>query len=76
MLSGVLNSPRAVLANIAIVRAFVKLRQLLEKNTGLSRRLDDLESKYDRQFKGVFDAIRQLMAPAVAPRRRIRGLGR
>jgi len=76
MLSGVLNSPRAILANIAIIRAFVKLRQLLETNTELSRRLDDLESKYDRQFKSIFDAIRQLMTPAVEPRKRITGLGR
>ena len=62
MLSSVLNSERAVLVNIEIMRAFVKLRQLLASNTELSRRFDELESKYDKQFKVVFDAIRQLMA--------------
>lgn len=76
MLSGVLNSPRAVEANIAIIRAFVKLRKMLESNDVLSRRLDELESKYDRQFKGVFDAIRQLMTTPMEPRKRIKGLGR
>ena len=63
MLSSVLHSRTAALANVAIMRAFVKLRQMLTSNVELSRRLDDLESKYDRQFKVVFDAIRQLMSP-------------
>lgn len=63
MLSSVLNSPRAVQVNIAIMRAFVRLRQMLASNTQLARKLDDLEKKYDRQFKIVFDAIRQLMTP-------------
>jgi hypothetical protein len=63
MLSSVLHSRTAALANVAIMRAFVKLRQLLASNVELSRRLDDLEGKYDRQFKVVFDAIRQLMSP-------------
>jgi len=62
MLSSVLNSTRAVQVNIEIMRAFVKLRQILTSNAELSRRLDELESKYDRQFKVVFDAIRQLMS--------------
>jgi len=62
MLSSVLNSERAVLVNIEIMRAFVKLRQMLASNAELSRRLDALESKYDKQFRVVFDAIRQLMA--------------
>ena len=62
MLSGLLNSERAVVVNIEIMRAFVKLRQLLASNTDLARRLDELESKYDKQFKIVFVAIRQLMA--------------
>ena len=65
MLSSVLNSERAVLVNIEIMRAFVKLRQMLASNAELSRRLDELESKYDKQFKTVFDAIRQLMTPPV-----------
>ncbi len=63
MLSTVLNSKRAVHVNIEIMRAFVRLRQMLASNSDLSRRLDELENKYDRQFKVVFDAIRQLMAP-------------
>ena len=62
MLSSVLNSEQAVLVNVEIMRAFVKLRQLLASNAELSRRLDELESKYDKQFRVVFDAIRQLMA--------------
>jgi hypothetical protein len=62
MLSGVLNSPRAIQVNIEIMRAFVQLRQLLSSNAGLARRLDALERKYDRKFKIVFDAIRELMA--------------
>lgn len=63
MLSSVLRGRTAALANVAIMRAFVKLRQMLASNAELSRRLDDLESKYDSQFKVVFDAIRQLMSP-------------
>lgn len=61
MLSSVLRSKRAITVNIEIMRAFVKLRQLLASNTELARRLDELESKYDKQFKIVFVAIRQLM---------------
>jgi len=71
MLSSVLNSDRAVQVNIEIVRAFVRLRGLLAANADLARRMDELERKYDSQFKVVFDAIRQLMTPAVPPRRRI-----
>jgi hypothetical protein len=61
MLSSVLRSPRAVQVNIAIMRTFVQLRQMLAANKDLSRRLDQLESTYDEQFKVVFDAIRELM---------------
>ena len=71
MLSSVLNSERAVLVNVEIMRTFVKLRQMLASNADLSRRLNDLESKYDRQFKVVFDAIRQLMSPPRAGRKQI-----
>ena len=71
MLSTALNSERAVLVNIEIMRAFVKLRQMLASNSELSHRLYDLEGKYDRQFKVVFDAIRQLMSPAVPARKQI-----
>jgi hypothetical protein len=71
MLSGVLRSARAVQANVAIMRAFVRLRQMLLSNTELARKLSALEAKYDAQFKVVFDAIRELMAPPDKPRRRI-----
>jgi len=71
MLSSSLSSERAVLVNIEIMRAFVKLREILASNSELSRRLDELESKYDRQFKVVFDAIRQLMSPPVPARKQI-----
>ena len=71
MLSSVLRSPRAVQVNIAIMRAFVKLRELLATHRDLAKRLDELESKYDDQFKIVFDAIRELMRPPERPRRRI-----
>jgi hypothetical protein len=71
MLSSVLNSQRAIVVNIEIMRAFVKLRQLLASNTELARRLDELGSKYDKQFKIVFVAIRQLMAKPVRDRKEI-----
>lgn len=71
MLSSVLNSPRAVQVNIAIMRTFVRLRQMLASNSELSRRLEGLENKYDRQFKVVFDAIRQLMIPPEPQRKQI-----
>lgn len=71
MLSSVLNSERAVLVNIEIMRAFVKLRQMLASNAELARRLDELESKYDKQFRIVFDAIRKLMATPVPDRKEI-----
>ena len=72
MLSGVLHSKQAVQVNIAIMRAFVKLRQLLGTHRELAQKLEELEKKYNAQFKVVFDAIRQLMvAPEVAPKRRI-----
>jgi hypothetical protein len=68
MLSGVLRSPRAVQVNVGIMRAFVHLRRLLLSHADLARQLADMEKKYDRQFKVVFDAIRQLMAaPSAAP---------
>lgn len=71
MLSSVLNSPRAVQVNIAIVRTFVRLRQMLASNAELARKLEELEKKYDRQFKAVFDAIRQLMIPPQTKRKQI-----
>ena len=71
MLSSVLRSPGAIAANVAIMRAFVRLRTLLSENAALARRLDDLKRKYDARFKMVFDAIRQLMAPSAHPTQRI-----
>ena len=71
MLSSVLRSSRAVQVNIAIMRAFVRLRELLLTNADLARKLDASEKKYDAQFRVVFDAIRQLMAPPDPPRGRI-----
>jgi hypothetical protein len=71
MLSSVLNSKRAVQVNIAIMRAFVKLREMIASHKDLARRLDDLEMKYDQQFRIVFDAIRELMTPPAKPRRKI-----
>jgi hypothetical protein len=67
MLSSVLRSKRAVAVNIEIMRAFVRLREMLASNSELARRLGDLEKKYDGQFRMVFDAIRQLMMPPTAP---------
>src|SRR3990167_7364198 len=64
MLSSVLYSKRAVQVNIEIMRAFVRLRQMLASNAGLARRLAALEKRYDAQFKVVFDAIRALTAPS------------
>ena len=63
MLSSVLNSKRAIQVNIEIMRAFVRLRQMLSSNADLARKLALLENKYDAQFKVVFDAIRELMTP-------------
>ena len=71
MLSSVLRSKRAVQVNIEIMRAFVRLRQILASNAQLARKLDTLEKKYDTQFKVVFDAIRQLMTPAEPNKRKI-----
>ena len=71
MLSTVLNSERAILVNIEIMRAFVRLRQMLASNTQLAGKLATLEKKYDAQFKVVFDAIRQLMTPPEPKKRKI-----
>lgn len=65
MLSSVLNSERAIHVNIEIMRAFVRLRQMVISNADLSSKLAELERKYDRQFRIVFDAIRNLMGPSV-----------
>lgn len=63
MLSSVLNSRRAILVNIEIMRTFGRLREILISHKDLARKLEEMEKKYDSQFKVVFDAIRELMSP-------------
>ena len=70
MLSSVLRSDRAVLVNVEIMRAFVRLRRLLITHADLARKLEELEMKYDEQFRVVFDAIRELMTPDAVPEKR------
>jgi len=71
MLSSVLRSKRAVRVNIEIMRAFVRLRQMLGAHADLARKLAALERKYDSQFRAVFDAIRELMTPPAQKKRPI-----
>lgn len=71
MLSSVLHSKRAIRVNIQIMRAFVKLREMLITHKELAKKLEALEKKYDVQFKVVFDAMHRLMAPEEKPRRKI-----
>ena len=72
MLSSILNSDRAILVNVEIIRVFVRLRNLLATHKDLARKLEELEGKYDHQFKVVFDAIRNLMTlPPLSPKRKI-----
>jgi ORF6N domain-containing protein len=71
MLSSVLNSSRAIRVNIEIMRTFVRLREMMSTHKELSRKLETLEKKYDTQFRVVFDAIRQLMAPPEPKKRKI-----
>lgn len=71
MLSSVLRSPRAVRVNIEIMRAFVRLRRMLQSNDELTRKIAALEHRYDTQFRVVFDAIRKLMTPATPTKKRI-----
>ena len=71
MAVSVLDSPRAIEASVYVVRAFVKMREVLATHKELVRRLDEMEGKVDRQFKVVFDAIRALMEPPPKPKRRI-----
>jgi hypothetical protein len=68
MLSSVLGSDRAIEVNIAIMRTFVQLRGILASHHELSLRLDALEQRYDEQFRGVFEAIKQLMKDDAAPK--------
>ena len=74
MLSGVLNSARAVQANILIMRTFAKLRELIVTNELIRQKIEELEKKYenhDKQFKAVFDAIRGLITPPSKSKREI-----
>jgi len=71
MLSSVLNSRRAVQVNIEIMRAFVRLREIMATHKDLVRRLNEMERKYDAQFRVVFDAIRELMTPPESKKRKI-----
>ncbi len=74
MLSSVLKSERAIRVNIVIMRAFVKLREMISSHNELIQKLEKLERKYehhDAQFKRVFDAIRKLIESPVGPQRRI-----
>jgi hypothetical protein len=71
MLSGVLKSKRAILVNIAIMRAFVNLRQMIDTNRELTKRIDAMEEKYDEQFKHVFEAIRELIGIKRQPMKKI-----
>ena len=71
MLSTVLNSQKAIHVNIQIMRTFTKLREIISANKDLSKRLDELEKKYDAQFRIVFDAIRELTTPPEPKHRRM-----
>jgi hypothetical protein len=71
MLASVLNSPIAVQTSVLVVRAFVKLWEMLATHKDLAKKLEEIEKKYDAQFKVVFDAIRELMRPPETKRRKI-----
>jgi len=76
MLSSVLNSKRAIRVNVEIMRAFVRLRQIISSNKELARKIDKLEKKYDEQFKVIFDAIRELMTTPAHTRKGMIGFRR
>ncbi len=71
MLSSVLCSSRTIQVNIAIMRTFARIRHILASHTDLARKLDELEKKYDEQFRVVFDALRELMNPPDPPPKQI-----
>lgn len=71
MLASVLNSKQAIAASIQVVKVFVKLREILLTHKQLAKKLEELESKYDKQFKEVFDALRELMRPYNAEKERL-----
>jgi phage regulator Rha-like protein len=71
MLSGVLNSKRAIQVNIQIMRTFTRLREIMASHKDLARKIEEMEKKYDYQFKVVFDAIKQLLEPPVKAKKKI-----
>ncbi|MBI4722432.1 MAG: ORF6N domain-containing protein [Candidatus Stahlbacteria bacterium] len=71
MLSSVLKSQRAIQVNIQIIKAFVKLRKMLLSHIELRRKLEEMEKKYDKQFKVVFDVINRLLEPPKEPKKKI-----
>ena len=71
MLSSILNSERAIMVNIQIMRTFTRLREILATHEELRRKIEQMEKKYDGQFQAVFEAIRALMAPPLKPKRKI-----
>lgn len=71
MAANVLNSAQAIQMSVAVVRAFVSLRRMALSVTGLARKVDELERRYDKPFRVVFDAVRRLMNPPEPPRKRI-----
>jgi hypothetical protein len=73
MLSSVLNSKKAIMVNIQIMRAFTQLRRLLLTNIDLRRKIEAMEKKYDKQFSVVFEAIKQLLAPERKGNKRVIG---
>ena len=70
MLSSVLNSERAITVNIQIMRTFTRIKEMIATHKDLARKLEEMEKKYDAQFKVVFDTIRKLMAPPPEPKKR------
>jgi hypothetical protein len=71
MLSSVLNSDRAITVNIQIMRTFTRLREMLMTHRDLKQKIEEMEKKYDYQFKIVFDAIKQVLEPPAKPKKRI-----
>ena len=71
MLSSVLNSKRAIQVNIQIMRTFTRLREMLAGHKDLQKKIDEMESKYDKQFRVVFEAIKQLLKEEKNPKRKI-----
>jgi hypothetical protein len=71
MLASVLNSPKAIAASIQVVKVFVKLREILSIHKQLAKKLEELEGKYDKQFKEVFDVLRELMTPYNAEKEKL-----